>query len=90
MSGLLYGLLNQDSAQGMYGAVLGCLAAYVYEYYGNFLAPVVLRVAAAILVYVITYTPLVNTGLYSGPVGVLAVAGAAVAFRMIWKEKKLW
>ena len=90
MSGLLYGLLNQDSAQGMYGAVLGCLAAYVYEYYGNFLAPVVLHVAASILAYVITYTPLVNTGLYSGPVGVLAAVGAVVAFRMVMKEKKLW
>ncbi len=90
MSGLLYGLLNQDSAQGMYGALMGCLAAYVYEYYGNFLAPMVLRVAAAIVAYVITYTPLVNTGLYSAPMCILFVVAAVVAFRMIMKEKKLW
>ncbi len=90
MSGLLYGLINQDSIQGVYGFVIGCLAAYVYEYYGNFLAPVVVRVAAAIVAYVITYTPLVNTALYSGPMCILFVVVAVVAVRMITKEKKLW
>lgn len=89
MSGLLYGLINQDSVQGVYGFVLGCLAAYAYEYYGNFLVPVVIRVGASVIAYLITYTPLVNTALYSGPMCILFLLVEVVAIRMITKEKKI-
>lgn len=90
MSALLYGLISGDSVQGVYCFVLGCLLAYSYEYFGSFLAPVVIHVVAGILTYVITYTPIVNTALYSLPMCGLFLVVAVVAIRMITKEKKLW
>jgi len=89
MSGILCGLFYQDSIQGIHTALIGCIAAYAYEYYGRFAAPVIVHVAAAIVSYLITYTPLVNTVLYSMPVCLLFVVAAIVVFRAISLEKKL-
>ncbi len=89
MSALLFGLINPDSVQGVYGFVMGCLAAYSYEYFGTIYAPMIIRVAAAVIGYIITYTAIVNTALYSGPMCILFLLVALVAVRMITREKKI-
>ena len=89
MSSLIYGLYHMESIQGIYGVVIGFLMAYSYEYFGNFLVPLVLRIVASVIAYMITYTPLVNTALYSAPMCILFLAVAAAAIFMIKKEKKI-
>ena len=90
MSGLLYGLINQDSVQGVYGFVMGALCAYGYAYFGKFWVPVALRVGGAVIAYLITYTPIVNTPFYSGAVGIVFVAGALLILRVLTKTKKMF
>ena len=89
MSALLFGLINQDSVQGVYSFVMGCFAAYTYEYFGSFLMPVIVRVVASVVAYLITYTPIVNTPLYSAPMCALFGGVTLVAIFMITKEKKI-
>jgi membrane protease YdiL (CAAX protease family) len=89
MSALLFGLINQDSVQGVYSFVMGCFAAYTYEYFGNFLMPVIVRVVASVVAYLITYTSIVNTPLYSTPMCALFGGITLVAIFMISKEKKI-
>ena len=89
MSALLYGLINTDSVQGVYGFVMGCFAAYTYEYFGSFYMALIVRVVASVVAYVMTYTSIVNTALYSGPMCILFLAVTVVAIHMITREKKI-
>lgn len=77
LSSALFGIYHMNLVQGIYGFLMGCLIAYVYEYFGEFKLAVAVHMASNILVYCLSYTPIVNTAFVSWPVcivfGVLAV-----------------
>jgi len=55
ISALLFGVFHGNIVQGIYGTLMGLLIAYVYEKYDNFIAPVIIHVAANFSVYILTY-----------------------------------
>ncbi|MCM1267175.1 MAG: CPBP family intramembrane metalloprotease [Bacteroidales bacterium] len=50
-SGLLFGIFHGNPVQGVYGACLGILMAYLYERSGRFLTPVLFHAVANLAVY---------------------------------------
>lgn len=89
VSAALYGFYQMDSVQGIYGFVIGCMATYAYVYYGSFLAPILVHVGASTLTYLVSYTELVDTALYSWPVCAVCVVITMTAIQMLMKEKKI-
>lgn len=77
LSSALFGIYHMNIVQGIYGFLMGCLIAYAYEYFGEFKLAVAVHMASNILMYCLSYTPIVNTAFVSWPVcivfGVLAV-----------------
>jgi membrane protease YdiL (CAAX protease family) len=73
ISSALFGIYHMNYVQGMYGFLMGCLIAYAYEYFGDFKMAVAVHAVANILVYCLTYTPIVNTVFVSWPVCVVFV-----------------
>lgn len=68
LSSALFGLYHMNFVQGVYGFLMGCLIAYAYEYFGDFKVAAAVHAAANILVYCLSYTPIVNTVFVSWPV----------------------
>lgn len=89
LSALFYGFYHMDYVQGVYGFLLGCLLAYSYEYFGTFLMPVVLHILSSVMSYLITYTTLVKTPLYSWPVCIVCLAVAVAGVKLLTKTKKI-
>ncbi|MCM1102229.1 MAG: CPBP family intramembrane metalloprotease [Clostridium sp.] len=81
ISSALFGLYHMDFVQGMYGFLMGCLIAYAYEYFGDFKMAVAVHAVANILVYCLTYTPVVTTAFVSWPV---CIAFAVLAAGCLW------
>lgn len=77
LSSALFGIYHMNIVQGIYGFLMGCLIAYAYEYFGEFKLAVAVHMASNILMFCLSYTPIVNTAFVSWPVcivfGVLAV-----------------
>ncbi|MCM1089411.1 MAG: CPBP family intramembrane metalloprotease [Butyrivibrio sp.] len=77
LSSALFGLYHMNYVQAIYGFLMGCLIAYVYEYFGEFRLAVAVHMIANCLVYCLSYTPIINTAFVSWPVcivfGVMAV-----------------
>lgn len=90
ISALLYGLISSDSLQGFYAFVIGYIAAYAYEFYGSFLAPVLIHIAAGIIGYLITSTSIVNTVLYSTPACMIFLLASAGTAYFLVKEKQVF
>ena len=86
-SSALFGLYHMNFVQGMYGFLMGCLIAYAYEYFGDFRMAVAVHVAANVLVYCLTYTPLVASSFVSWPMCVAFAALAAVCLRTMGRRK---
>lgn len=85
ISSALFGIYHMNYVQGMYGFFMGCLIAYAYEYFGDFKMALAVHAAANILVYCLTYTPLVTTAFVSWPV---CLAFAALAVGCLWTLNK--
>ncbi len=86
-SSAVFGLYHMNFVQGMYAFLMGCLIAYAYEYFGDFKMAVVVHVAANVLVYCLTYTPIVSTGFVSWPVCLVFAALAAGCLWTMGKRK---
>lgn len=85
ISSALFGLYHMNYVQGVYGFCMGCLIAYAYEYFGDFKMALAVHTAANILVYCLTYTPIVNTAFVSWPV---CLVFAALAVGCLWTLNK--
>lgn len=53
--GLLFGVYHGNLVQGIYGCILGIAITYMYQIYGNFLAPVLFHSVANISVFIAGY-----------------------------------
>ncbi len=89
LSSLIFGLYHKEPVQGMYSFAMGCLMAYAYEYFGSFLAPVLIHITSATVTYVLSSSPLASTAVYSWSVCLAFLAMAVVGAGLVMKEKKI-
>lgn len=83
LSALVFGLYHANLVQGIYGFVIGYIAAYIYEKYGSMKAPILLHAAANITSVIATEYHLFNWIFQDAVrVGVITVLCAAVASSM--------
>lgn len=68
VSGILFGAFHGNPVQGVYGACLGMLMAYLYEKSGRFLTPVLFHAVANLAVYITAGTEGVQEILFT-PIG---------------------
>ncbi|MDE7253187.1 MAG: HAD hydrolase-like protein [Acetatifactor sp.] len=85
LSSALFGIYHMNPVQGIYGFLMGCLIAYAYEYFGEFKLAVAVHMASNILVYCLSYTPIVNTAFVSWPV---CIVFGALAVGCLWSLNK--
>ncbi|MCH5255412.1 MAG: CPBP family intramembrane metalloprotease [Lachnospiraceae bacterium] len=89
LSAVLFGLFHGNLVQGVYGFLMGCLMAIVYERFGSFLHAVLFHAVANVTVYTVTGME----GLYSllvTPWICVILFGASVALLCwIWKKCKI-
>lgn len=85
MSSALFASYHMKFVQGMYAFLMGCLIAYAYEYFGDFKMAVAVHAAANVLVYCLTYTPIVDTAFVSWPV---CIVFGALAVGCLWGMNK--
>lgn len=90
ISSALFSIYHMNFVQGMYGFLMGCLIAYAYEYFGDFKMAAAVHVAANVLVYCLTYTPIVNTAFVSWPVCVVFGAMAAGCLWSLNRRKNVF
>ncbi|MBQ4536070.1 MAG: HAD hydrolase-like protein [Lachnospiraceae bacterium] len=88
-SSALFGFYHMNLVQGVYAFILGCLIAYSYEYFGNFIAPVVMHVIANVLSYCLSYTALSVSGFVSWPVAIVCLVACVVSMRALEKHKRI-
>ncbi len=89
LSSLCFGICQMNLQQGIYAFGIGCLAAYAFEYFGTFLAPVVVHAIAGVVAYLIVYSA-VAKGMADGwPVVVLSLVVAAVGFGIMRRNKRM-
>ncbi len=55
LSSFCFAICQMNLQQGIFAFVIGCLATYAFEYFQTFLAPVVVRVIAGVVAYLVTY-----------------------------------
>lgn len=88
VSGLFFGAFHGNLVQGMYGACLGMLMAYLYERSGRFFIPVLFHAAANLAVYTTAWMEGVQEFLFT-PAGcavLLAVAAGGILMER-WRGK---
>jgi membrane protease YdiL (CAAX protease family) len=84
-----FGLYHMNSVQGTYAFLMGMLMIYSYEYFGSFLAPVLIHVGSNVLSYCLTYTVLGSSVFVSWPVCAVALAAAAVSLLVLHRRKEV-
>ncbi|MDE6014476.1 MAG: HAD hydrolase-like protein [Acetatifactor sp.] len=90
ISSALFGIYHMNYVQGIYGFFMGCLIAYAYEYFGDFKMALAVHAAANILVYCLTYAPIVNTAFVSWPVCLVFAALAVGCLGTLNKRKNVF
>lgn len=82
VSSALFGIYHMNYIQGIYGFLMGCLITYSYEYFGDFRVAVAVHVVANVMVYCLTYSPLITTVFVSWPVCIVFCIMAVVC---LWR-----
>lgn len=89
LSAAVFGAYHLNIVQGVYAVFMGCLIAYSYEYFGSFLAPVCIHMAANILSYSLSFTSIVTTGFVSWPVCIVCLVVAVGSLYLLERQKRL-
>lgn len=83
VSGIFFGIFHGNLVQGVYGACVGILIAYVYERQGSFFFPVLFHAVANLVVYSIVYLQAVRDALFTPwGCGILLLVSAGCVFFM--------
>jgi len=82
-SALLFAVYHGNLVQGVYALVLGAFMAYVYEYFGDFRAPVAAHMAANLLVFGLSGTGADISFLESWPVCAASLLCGAVSIVLL-------
>lgn len=88
VSGILFGCYHGNLVQGIYGACMGILLAFVYESCGSFLAPLLFHAVANITVYIVGNVDVLHKFLFQMFPAVILLAIAAVCLAVAVKQKK--
>ena len=88
ISALLFGLYHMNPVQGGYGFIMGLLLAYLYEYFGIFLWPVLVHMLANSLAYILSNTSLSTTVIRSWPAAIVCAAVTIVGIKLLDFDKK--
>lgn len=86
MSGMLFGTFHGNPVQGLYGACLGMLMAYLYERSGRLWTSFLFHAVANLAVYITAHFENVQ-GLLFTPAGCAALL--AVSVGCVWVERRL-
>lgn len=85
VSAIFFGAFHGNLVQGVYGACMGILIAYVYERQGSFCFPVLFHAAANLVVYSIAHLQTVQEAVFTPwGCGILLVAAFALC---IYQQK---
>ena len=55
LSAVSFGVYHQNIVQGMYGFLMGCLIAFLYEKFGHFYIAVIVHAISNVVVYLMTF-----------------------------------
>lgn len=88
ISALLFGLYHMNPVQGGYGFIMGLLLAYLYEYFGSFLWPVLVHMLANSLAYILSNTSLSTTVIRSWPAAIVCAAVTIVGIKLLDFDKR--
>jgi len=88
ISALLFGLYHMNPVQGGYGFIMGLLLAYLYEYFGSFLWPVLVHMLANSLAYILSNTSLSTTVIRSWTAAIVCAAVTIVGIKLLDFDKK--
>ncbi len=88
ISALLFGLYHMNPVQGGSGFIMGLLLAYLYEYFGSFLWPVLVHMLANSLAYILSNTSLSTTVIRSWPAAIVCAAVTIVGIKLLDFDKK--
>ena len=88
VSALLFGLYHMNSVQGGYGFLMGLLMAYLYEYFGSFLWPVLIHMLANSLAYLLSNTNLAGSPIHSWPVAIVCAALTILGLKLLDTHKR--
>ena len=89
-SALLFGLYHGNMVQGIYAALMGCLMAYAYEYFGSFRAPLAIHIAANVMAYGMSFMGTAPGGMVSWPLCLAFLAVAAGEFWLLHRQRKVF
>lgn len=89
VSAVFFALYHGNSVQAIYALVLGGLIVYSYEYFGSFLVPVAVHMAANVLAYLLSYSSIL-TALVNWPCCIIFLACGAGSVVFLHREKKIF
>lgn len=89
LTAAVFGVYHMNEVQGVYGFLMGLLIVYAYEYFGSFLAPVGIHMAANILSYSLAYMGITETGYVSWPVCIIFLAVGLASLCLLERQKRL-
>lgn len=87
ISGIFFGAFHGNLVQGVYGACMGILIAYVYEWQGSFFFPVLFHAVANLAVYGIAHEQTVQVALFT-PLSCMILLGISALFIFVPLFKK--
>ncbi len=89
ISAVVFGAYHMNVVQGIYAFLIGGLLAYAYEYFGSFKIPVLMHIAANVLVYILTYTGIALTGFINWPVCIIFLLLGVGSLIMLIRQKNV-
>lgn len=90
LSSVVFGVYHGNEVQSFYAFIIGCLIAYSYEYFGSFVAPVVVHVVANVIAYCFTYAVQSIPGLINTPLCIGSMVVALVGIALLHKKKQVF
>lgn len=88
-SAAIFGLYHLNTVQMLYAFIMGCFIAYAYEYFGSFIAPVCMHIAANVIAYCLSYTALAVTGFVSWPVCIVCLVLCIISMSLLERHKRV-
>lgn len=88
MSAIFYAYSQGYNAQMIYACVMGILAVYAYEYFGDFRIAVAVHMVGNLTLYLTNYTILSQTPVYSWPSCIVCAVVTGVTLFLLVKDKR--
>ena len=90
LSAVVFGVYHGNVVQGVYAFLMGLLLVYGYEYFGSFIVPALIHVAANVIAYMLGTAGTAVAGLVNWPVSLICLALAVASLMLMSKQKKIF